>query len=177
MRPSPPEHLLHLQSLTLVGAQEPVRTDTPQRSPPGGVTYESLGLRPLINCKGARHWLAAVLRSGGHFRSWTFSRAEPRCAGTYTIISGSLMLPEAREAMAKASQQYVQMEELQFAAGTRISDLMQCEWALVTCGCSAALLQLTAACMSGTDPELMCLLPDTSHPDIKNEVLVQRDQR
>ena len=69
------------------------------------------------------------------------------------------MLPEAREAMAMASQQYVQMEELQFAAGTRISDLMQCEWALVTCGCSAALLQLTAACMSGTDPELMCLLP------------------
>ena len=125
-----------------------MRTDTPQRSPPGGVTYESLGLRPLINCKG-----------------------------TYTIISGSLMLPEAREAMARASQQYVQMEELQFAAGTRISDLMQCEWALVTCGCSAALLQLTAACMSGTDPELMCLLPDTSHPDIKNEVLVQRDQR
>ena len=47
-----------------------MRTDTPQRSPPGGVTYESLGLRPLINCKG-----------------------------TYTIISGSLMLPEAREAI------------------------------------------------------------------------------
>ena len=144
-----------------------MRIDTPQRSPPGGVTYESLGLRPLINCKGARHRPACS----------AFSWAEPRCAGTYTIISGSLMLPEAREAMAKASQQYVQMEELQFAAGTRISDLMQCEWALVTCGCSAALLQLTAACMSGTDPELMCLLPDTSHPDIKNEVLVQRDQR
>lgn len=127
---------------------EPVRTGNAQRSPPGGPTYESLGLRPLINCKG-----------------------------TYTIISGSLMLPEVREAMAKASQQYVQMEELQFAAGARISELMQSEWALVTCGCSAALLQLTAACMSGTDPELMCLLPDTSHPAIKNEVLVQRDQR
>jgi hypothetical protein len=128
---------------------EPTRAGgTPQRSPPGGPTYESLGLRPLINCKG-----------------------------TYTIISGSLMLPEVREAMANASQQYVQMEELQFAAGQRISELMQAEWALVTCGCSAALLQLTAACMSGTDPELMCLLPDTSHPRIKNEVLVQRDQR
>ena len=129
---------------------EPVRSGTgaPSRSPPGGPTYESLGLRPLINCKG-----------------------------TYTIISGSLMLPEVREAMALASQQYVQMEELQFAAGSRISELMQSEWALVTCGCSAALLQLTAACMSGTDPELMCLLPDTSNPRIKNEVLVQRDQR
>lgn len=54
---------------------------------------------------------------------------------------------------------------------------MQSEWALVTCGCAAALLQITAACMAGTDPELMCLLPDASHPDMKTDVLVQRDQR
>ena len=40
----------------------------------GVPTYESLGVRPLINCKG-----------------------------TYTIISGSLMLPEAREAMVAAA--------------------------------------------------------------------------
>ena len=67
---------------------EPKKSDSVAPSPPGGPSYESLGLRPLINCKG-----------------------------TYTIISGSLMLPEVREAMAKASTQYVQMEELQFAAG------------------------------------------------------------
>jgi hypothetical protein len=106
-------------------ALEPQRSGDVQRSPPGGPTYESLGIRPLINCKG-----------------------------TYTIISGSLMLPEVRAAMAQASQQYVQMEELQFAAGARISQLMQSEWALVTCGCSAALLQITAACMAGVDPAM-----------------------
>ena len=55
---------------------EPQRAGTVAPSPPGGPTYESLGLRPLINCKG-----------------------------TYTIISGSLMLPAVREAMAKASTQ------------------------------------------------------------------------
>ena len=54
---------------------------------------------------------------------------------------------------------------------------MQSEFALVTCGCAAALLQITAACMAGTDPELMCMLPDTNHPGMKTDVLVQRDQR
>ncbi len=43
-------------------------------------TYESLGVRPLINAKG-----------------------------TYTIISGSLMLPEARKAMSEASKCYVNL--------------------------------------------------------------------
>ena len=37
-------------------------------------TYESLGVRPLVNAKG-----------------------------TYTIISGSLVLPEVRQAMSEAS--------------------------------------------------------------------------
>ncbi len=109
-------------------------------------TYESLGVRPLINCQG-----------------------------TYTIISGSLILPEVRQAMVEASKQYVHLDELMEAVGTRIGALMQCEWGLVTNGCAAALCQVTAACVAGTDPEKMARLPDTT--GMKNQVLVQPSHR
>ena len=51
-------------------------------------TYENLGVRPLINCRG-----------------------------TFTIISGSLILPEVRQAMVEASKQYVHLDELMEAVG------------------------------------------------------------
>ena len=109
-------------------------------------TYESIGVRPLINCKG-----------------------------TYTIVSGSLVLPEVWQAMAEASRRYVHLDELMEAAGRRIAEVMQCEWGLVTNGCAAALCQVTAACVAGTDPEKMIRLPDTT--GMKNEVLVQPNHR
>ena len=109
-------------------------------------TYEGIGVRPLINCKG-----------------------------TYTIISGSVMLPQVRQAMFEASQRYVHIEELMEAVGARIAELMQCEWGLVTNGCAAALCQITAACVAGTDPEKMARLPDTT--GMKNEVIVQSSHR
>ena len=109
-------------------------------------TYESLGVRPLINAKG-----------------------------TYTIISGSLMLPEARKAMSEASKRYVNLDELMEAVGARIAEVMQCEWGLVTNGCAAALCQVTAACIAGTDPDKMAQLP--SADGLRNEVLVQPNHR
>ena len=109
-------------------------------------TYESIGVRPLINCRG-----------------------------TYTIISGSVILPEVREAMVRASQRYVNLDELMECVGARIAELMDCEWGLVTDGCAAALCQVTAACVAGSDPEKMIRLPDTS--GMKNEVIVQTCHR
>ena len=109
-------------------------------------TYESIGVRPLINCRG-----------------------------TYTIISGSVILPEVREAMVRASQRYVNLDELMDCVGARIAELMDCEWGLVTDGCAAALCQVTAACVAGSDPEKMIRLPDTS--GMKNEVIVQTCHR
>ncbi|MDE2810159.1 MAG: aminotransferase class V-fold PLP-dependent enzyme, partial [Gemmatimonadota bacterium] len=109
-------------------------------------TYESLGVRPLINCQG-----------------------------TYTIISGSLILPEVRQAMVEASKQYVHLDELMEAVGARIGELMQCEWGLITNGCAAALCQVTAACVAGTDHEKMARLPDTT--GMKNQVIVQPSHR
>ena len=109
-------------------------------------TYESIGVRPLINCRG-----------------------------TFTIISGSIILPEVREAMVLASQRYVNIDELMERVGIRIAELMDCEWGLVTDGCAAALCQVTAACVAGSDPEKMIRLPDTS--GMKNEVIVQTCHR
>jgi L-seryl-tRNA(Ser) seleniumtransferase len=109
-------------------------------------TYESLGVRPLINCMG-----------------------------TYTIISGSVMLPEVREAMAAASRRYVHLDELMEAVGARIAELMRCEWGLVTNGCAAALCQITAACVAGADPEKMARLPDTT--GMKDAVIVPASHR
>ncbi len=105
-------------------------------------TYRSIGVRPLINCRG-----------------------------TYTIISGSLMLPEVCEAMMEASKAYVHLDELMDAVGARIAELMQCEWGLVTNGCAAALTQVTSACVAGDDPNKIKQLPDTT--GMKNRVLYQ----
>jgi len=108
--------------------------------------YEDLGVRPLINC-----------------------------IGTITTLSGSLVLPEVRQAMAEASGRYVKIDELMEGVGARIAAVMQCEWGLVTAGCAAALTQVTAACVAGADPDKVARLPDTS--GMKNEVIVQTSHR
>ena len=68
-------------------------------------TYSSVGVRPLINCKG-----------------------------TLTMYSGSVMLPEVRQAMIEASRQSVHIEELIEGAGRRIGEIMRTEFGLVTNG-------------------------------------------
>ena len=109
-------------------------------------SYDTLGVRPLINCRG-----------------------------TYTILSGSLLLPAVRQAMSEASKRYVNLDELMAAVGARIAALMQVEWGLVTSGCAAALCQVTAACVAGSDPEKMARLPDTA--GMKNEVVIPAGHR
>ena len=115
-------------------------------SSPDHPTYSSVGVRPLINCKG-----------------------------TLTMYSGSVMLPEVRQAMAEASRQYVHIEELIERVGRRIGEIMKTEFGLVTNGCAAALCQVTAACVAGTDPDQIARLPDTT--GMKNEVVTLKTHR
>ena len=119
-----------------------------QSNPPsrqGGI-YQRLGLRPFINA-----------------------------GGSYTRYGGSVMAPEVIRAMEEASGQYVSIQELQEAAGQRISAWLGAEAALVTCGCAAALTLGTAACVTGCDEEKMNRLPDTR--GMKNEVVLQESHR
>ena len=69
--------------------------------------------------------------------------------GTFTIISGSLMLPEVRAAIDAAAQHHVHLDELMAAIGARLAELTKAEWGMVSSGCSAGLTHATAACVAG----------------------------
>ena len=108
-----------------------------------GCIYERLGVRKLINAKG-----------------------------TYTNLSGSRMMPETIAAMAEAAGSFVDINELEEAAGAHLSQLTGAEAAMVTGGCAAALTQTVAACMAGTDPDRIHQLPDTT--GMRDEIIFQR---
>jgi L-seryl-tRNA(Ser) seleniumtransferase len=106
-----------------------------------GNPYEKLGIRPLINARG-----------------------------TYTYVGGSLELPEVRRAVEAASHQFVDMFELQHAAGRRLAEISGAEFGMVTSGAAAAMATAVAACIAGTDPEKIWQLPDTT--GLKDQVVM-----
>ena len=109
--------------------------------------YSAIGVRPILNARG-----------------------------TFTIVSGSTMLPEARTAMEGASQRYVHMDELMDAAGARLAKLTGAEWGMVTNGCSAAITHATAACVAGGNPDLHVRIPDL-RGFAKDEVIIPTHSR
>ncbi len=108
--------------------------------------YLALGVRPFINCASVR-----------------------------TAHSGSLMLPEVREAINQASRQFVSLDELMEGASRRIAELTGAELGIVTCGSAAALTLATAACVAGNDPVKMLRLPFTD--GWVNRVIMLKNQR
>jgi uncharacterized pyridoxal phosphate-dependent enzyme len=103
--------------------------------------YQRIGVRPFINARG-----------------------------TWTYLSGSLMLPEVRKAMEAAAQQFVDIFELQRAVGKRLASLSGAESAMVTSGSAGAMAAATAACIAGSDPARIWQLPDTT--GMKHEVIM-----
>jgi seryl-tRNA(Sec) selenium transferase len=116
--------------------------------PTGPNLYEAIGVRPLINAKG-----------------------------TYTIISGSLSLPEVKQAMEEASHHYVNMDELMAAVGARLAAITGAEWGIVTAGCAAAIAGATAASIAGTDPEKSQKMPYLVKGNLKNQVIIPKHSR
>jgi uncharacterized pyridoxal phosphate-dependent enzyme len=109
--------------------------------------YRAIGVKPVVNARG-----------------------------TFTIISGSLMLPEVRAAMDAAARQYVHLDELAESIGARLAALTQAEWGLVTSGCSAAITHATAACVAGGNPDLHVRIPNLAG-FAKDEVIIPRHSR
>ena len=72
--------------------------------------------------------------------------------GTTTRYGGSILRPEALEAMREASRALVNIDELNAAAGTAIARMLGAEAAFVTAGASAGLILQAAACIAGDDP-------------------------
>ena len=83
------------------------------------------------------------------------------CRGHTTKVGGSRMPPEVIRAIAEANDYFVDMYELNDAAGRRIAEVTGAEAGLVTAGSYSAMVLASAACLSGTDPEKVKALP---HP-------------
>jgi L-seryl-tRNA(Ser) seleniumtransferase len=111
-----------------------------------GEIYRTLGVRPLINA-----------------------------AGTYTVLTGSLMPERARQAMHDASGCFVHLEDLHKAVGERIAKLLDVDAALVTSGAACAIMLATAACVTGSDPRKIAQVPNLA--GMKNEVIIPREHR
>ena len=96
-------------------------------------------------------------------------------SGTTTRYGGSILRPEALEAMREASQVLVNLDELNEAAGAAIARLLGAEAAFVTAGASSGLILQAAACIAGDDPVKITRLPDTR--GMRHEIVIQRAHR
>ena len=108
--------------------------------------YETIGVRPVIHM-----------------------------GGTTTRYGGTVIRPEAHEAMDAAKGALVDMNELNVKAGQAIARMLGAEAAVVTSGAAGALLLQAAAVIAGTDPAKIARLPDTD--GMKNEIIMQRAHR
>lgn len=109
--------------------------------------FRSLGVEPLINCRG-----------------------------TFTIIGGSLERPSVRAAMEAASRNFVQYDELADGIGKRLAELTGAPWGMVSAGCAAGLKHITAACVTGGNPERLIRIPDLTGME-KTEVIIPAGSR
>jgi len=132
---------------SILPARGSARASAPPIAPADVDVYKSIGVRPLINCRG-----------------------------TFTIIGGSVELPEVRAAKGAANQQYVQLDELMDAVGKRLAELTGAEWGMVSAGCAAAMSHATAACVAGGNPDLHVRIPNLDGFS-KDEVIVPTHSR
>ena len=98
------------------------------------------------------------------------------CRGTFTIIGGSVELPEVLAAIEEASRHFVQYDELAEGVGRRLAGITGAEWGMIPAGCAAGLKHVTAACVTGGNPEKLIRIPDLTSL-IKTQVITPRYSR
>ena len=102
-------------------------------------------------------------------------RSVINAVGTLTVLGGSLMPDEVKQAMEQASRSFVPIHELQAAVGRRLAELTGAEAAFITSGGSAALCLATCAVTAGSDPRKIDHLPDLT--GMKSEIIIQKADR
>ncbi len=135
-------------SIAVCGPPLHARSSSKSKSAAIGVDYyQKLGVTPFINA-----------------------------AGTYTVLTASIMPDEVQAAVAMAAKNPVNLNELHEAAGAYLAKKLRCEAALVTAGAAAALVVGTAACVTlGNDSAILNIPTDMN--GLKNEVIVQKTHR
>ena len=113
----------------------------------GQSIYQAIGVEPVINCRG-----------------------------TFTIIGGSVERPEALAAYKEASRHFVQYDELAEGVGRRLAEITGAEWGMIPDGCAAGLKHVTAACVTGGNPEKLIRIPDLTGME-KTQVIIPRSSR
>lgn len=98
------------------------------------------------------------------------------CRGTFTIIGGSVELPAVQAAIKEAARHFVQYDELAEGVGRRLAELTGAEWGMIPSGCAAGIKHVTAACVTGGNPELLIRIPDLTGFQ-KTQVIVPRYSR
>ena len=95
--------------------------------------YDEIGIRPIINGRGAT-----------------------------TAVGGTLMSPEVLAAMTEAAGAFIVLDNLNRRVGERIATLTEMEAGYVTSGSAAGMVLAAAACIAGTDPERIKALPESN---------------
>lgn len=122
-------------------------TNKPQGAAASAAVFRAIGVEPVINCRG-----------------------------TFTIIGGSVELPEVKDAIHAAADHFVQYDELAAGVGQHLAKLTGAEWGMVSSGCAAGMKHVTVACLTGGNPEKLIRLPNVAGFD-KTEVIIPRYSR
>ena len=96
-------------------------------------------------------------------------------SGSTTAYGGSKLRPEVMDAMNRASNSMVNMDELNRAAGRVLADITGAEAGFVCSGAAGGLVLQAAAVVAGSDPAKMARLPNTD--GMKNEIIIHKSHR
>lgn len=130
------------------------------------------GAAPLLAWSVAAEAATPAQRRGGVYERMFGVRPVINAAGPVTALGGTLLSSEVTDAMAAASRDFVDLNELYAAAGARLAQVTRSEAAMVTSGAFAAMTLAAAACLAGEDDAKIAALP---HPTwLRREVVIQR---
>jgi L-seryl-tRNA(Ser) seleniumtransferase len=107
--------------------------------------YRNLGVMPVINAQ-----------------SWV------------TKLGGSRMRPEVLDSMNKASQLFVDVEDLHYKCSQEIAQMCNADAALITSGCASAIVLMSAAAICKRDESLIEKIPNLN---FRPEILIHKGQR
>ncbi|TLU99450.1 aminotransferase class V-fold PLP-dependent enzyme [Dyadobacter luticola] len=95
-------------------------------------------------------------------------------AGTYTMMTGSLMQDEVVETIQGAAKDFMMLDEVQTKVGEKIAAICHAEAAVVTAGCFSALTLGLAGVLTGMDTKKVEALPHLEGTGMKSEVIIQK---